>query len=68
VTTLDAVNSILAQEHSHAAWRREVRHLAHRVAQTDYRAHAKTAAHGRSFAARLYDWLLTLRMSSSTAP
>jgi len=48
MTTLDAVNAVLAQAHTHGAWRREIRHQAHRVVHADYRGHA----------ARAYDWLL----------
>ena len=59
ITTPDAVNSVLARAHSHGAWRRELRGLAHRVSGTDYRAHTKTAAaQGLTFTARAYDWLL----------
>ncbi len=59
MTTPDAVSSVLAQAHSHGAWRRELRGLVHRVSGTDYRRHTKTAAaRGLTFTARAYDWLL----------
>jgi hypothetical protein len=46
---------VLAQAHSHGAWRREVHQLVNRIMTI----HAKTArAHALSFAARSYDWLL----------
>lgn len=48
MSTLGAVNSVLAQAHTHGAWRRELRHLAHRVVAANYGGHA----------ARSYDWLL----------
>ena len=48
MSTLEAVNSVLAQAHTHGAWRRELRHLAHRVRTTGYRAHVVGA----------YGWLL----------
>ncbi len=48
MTTLAAVNAVLATAHSHFDWRHEARRVARRVAATDYRAHAATA----------YDWLL----------
>jgi hypothetical protein len=48
LSTLDAVNLVLAQAHTHGAWRRELRQLAHRARNNDYRAHL----------ARSYDWLL----------
>jgi hypothetical protein len=48
MSTLEAVNSVLAQAHTHVAWRRELRHLAHRVRTTGYRAHVVGA----------YGWLL----------
>lgn len=47
VSTLEAINSVLAQAHTHGAWRGEARHLAYRVAHADYRGHA----------ARSYNWL-----------
>ena len=43
MTTLDAVNSVLAQAHTHGAWRREAGLLAHRVIHADYRGHAASA-------------------------
>jgi hypothetical protein len=52
MTTLEAINSVLAQAHSHVIWRREARRLA-------YRSHAKTVwADTVPFAASSYDWLL----------
>lgn len=48
VSTLDAVNSVLAQAHTHDAWRREARRLTRRVVGADYRGHAAGA----------YNWLL----------
>jgi hypothetical protein len=52
MTTLEAVNSVLAQAHSHGAWRREVVRLVHRLVHTDYHVHTK------ALAVRSYDWLL----------
>ena len=43
MTTLDAVNSVLAQAHTHGAWRREARLRARRVIHADYRGHAASA-------------------------
>jgi hypothetical protein len=48
MTTLAAVNAVLATAHSHFDWRQEARRLGRRAAATDYRALAATA----------YDWLL----------
>lgn len=48
LSTLEAVNSVLAQAHTHGAWRRELRRQVHRVRTTDYRSHVVGA----------YAWLL----------
>jgi hypothetical protein len=40
ISTLDAVNVVLAQEHSHFDWKVEATRLAHRVREVDYRAEA----------------------------
>ena len=48
LSTLDAVNSVLAQAHTHRAWRREAGRLTRRVVHADYRGHAADA----------YNWLL----------
>jgi hypothetical protein len=48
LSTLDAVNFVLAQAHTHGAWRREAARLIRRVVHADYRGHAADA----------YNWLL----------
>ncbi len=48
LSTLDAINSVLAQAHTHGAWRGEAARLIRRVVHADYRGHA----------ARAYNWLL----------
>jgi hypothetical protein len=48
MTTLDAVNAVLATAHAHFDWRHEARAAVRRVADADYRRHAAVA----------YDWLL----------
>jgi hypothetical protein len=60
VSTLEAVNSVLAQAHTHGAWRREARHLAHRVVHADYRGQAARAYNwlSRHVLGPLFDWRL----------
>jgi hypothetical protein len=48
MTTLDAVNAVVATAHAHFDWRHEARRAVHWVADVDYRRHAAVA----------YDWLL----------
>jgi hypothetical protein len=48
LSTLDAVNVVLAKAHAHFDWRDEARRLARRLAGADY----------RGIAADAYDWLL----------
>jgi hypothetical protein len=48
MTTLDAVNAVVATAHAHFDWRHEARRAVRRVADVDYRGHAAVA----------YDWLL----------
>jgi hypothetical protein len=59
MSTLDAINAVLAQAHSHFDWRVEATRLAHRVRQVDYRAEATAGARRTAaWGARAYDWLL----------
>ena len=59
MTTLDAVNAVLAAAHSHFDWRTESRRFAVRVARVDYRTRAEA---GRVRAvgsfANAHDWVL----------
>lgn len=48
MSTLDAVNAVLAKAHMHVDWRAELSRLARRIRRVDYRGHAATS----------YDWLL----------
>ena len=59
LSTLDAVNAVLAKAHAHFDWRQEARRAAHRLAGTDYRSIA-TDLTTRTLAvtATAYDWLL----------
>jgi hypothetical protein len=67
MSTLDAVNVVLAQAHSHYDWRLEAMRLWHRIREVDHRAHAAVVGgHALSgsrralaFAATAYDWLLS---------
>ena len=48
MTTLAAVNAVLAKAHTHFDWRHEARRAGQRVVHVDYRGHAATG----------YDWML----------
>src|SRR6478609_1367188 len=59
MSTLAAVNSVLAGAHVHVDWRAEARKGAHRVRHADYRAGLHRAvAWTLTFTATAYDWLL----------
>jgi hypothetical protein len=55
LTTLDAVNEVLATAHTHIDWRRDARQAASRVTEADYRRLANRAV---AVTAATYDWLL----------
>ncbi len=59
MSTLAAVNTVLAGAHVHVDWRAEARKGAHRVRHADYRAGLHRAvAWTLTFTAAAYDWLL----------
>lgn len=59
LTTLDAVNAVLAKAHAHFDWRQETRRAARRLAETDYRGiAADLTARTQVGTATAYDWLL----------
>jgi hypothetical protein len=55
MTTLDAVNAVLVQAHSHFDWRVEGARLVRRIRAVDFSASARTAL---AQSAKAYDWLL----------
>ena len=59
VTTLEAVNAVLAKAHAHFDWRREARRAARRLAEADYRTLAtRVTMRTHAVSASAYDWLL----------
>ena len=59
LTTLDAVNGVLAKARAHFDWRRRARRAARRLAQADYRSLATDlTARTLAVTATAYDWLL----------
>lgn len=59
MTTLAAVNIVLAQAHSHVDWRLEAARIAHRIRATDFSANVTVAGRqALASIARAYDWLL----------
>jgi len=59
MSSLAAVNAVLATAHVHFDWRREGRRLLHRIPHADYLGGVRHAvAWALTFTAKAYDWLL----------